>query len=71
MEAFFSNIILAMCAFIISKSLLLSLIWLPLHISCVVLCRMDTHIFSLIVCKTRLIKSGNKNIWQGVSYEPL
>ena len=70
MEAFFINIIIALCAFVIAKNIFFSLIWLPLHLTCVVLCRMDTQLFSIILCKTRLVKPNNAGLWKGVSYEP-
>lgn len=70
MEAFFINIIIALCAFIIAKNVFFSLIWLPLHLISVVLCRMDNRLFSLFVCNLRLVKAGNARLWKGVCYEP-
>jgi type IV secretion system protein VirB3 len=70
MEAFFINIIIAICTFIIAKNIFFALIWLPLHLICIVLCRMDTQLFSIILCKTRLAKPNNAALWKGASYEP-
>lgn len=70
MEAFFLNIIVTLCAFILSKQLWVVLIWIPLHATCFMLCLMDKQIFSILLCNSRLIKAGNKSLWNGVSYEP-
>ena len=70
MEAFYINIIIAFCAFLLSKNIVLGLIWLPLHLLSVVLCRIDVNWFSIFLAQKRLIKSGNQSIWNGVCYEP-
>lgn len=70
MDAFFINIIVAFCIFILSKNVFFLLIWVPLHVICLLLCRMDKHIFSLLLGSVRLKKAANKKLWKGVSYEP-
>jgi type IV secretion system protein VirB3 len=70
MDAFYINIIIAFCTFVLTKNIFLGLIWVPLHVLCVFLCRKDVNWFSLFLAKKRLVKSENKNIWKGVSYEP-
>ena len=70
LEAFFVNIIVALCAFILAKNVFFSLIWLPLHMSAVVLCRMDKRFFTIFIGNLRLGKVPNRAFWRGVSYEP-
>lgn len=73
MDAFYINIIIAFCAFcafVLTKNLFFGLIWVPLHLLCVILCRKEVNWFAIILVKKRLPKSGNTNIWNGVSYEP-
>lgn len=70
MEAFYLNIIIAMCTFLLTKNMVLGLIWVPLHVICVVLCRMDKRFFSIFLCNTRLGKTRNARFWKGESYEP-
>ena len=70
MEAFYINLIIALCTFVLTKNIFFGLIWIPLHIVCVLLCRMDKRFFSIFMCNLRLGKVQNTRIWDGVSYEP-
>jgi type IV secretion system protein VirB3 len=70
LEAFSINIILAMLAFIVSNNLLYGLIWLPLHGVCVVVTRVDSQCFKVLLGRSRLGRTGNAAIWGGTSYEP-
>lgn len=70
MEAFFINLIVAMCALMLTKNPFMLGIWVPLHLIAMLLCRMDNHIFSILLCDSRLVKAGNRRLWNGVSYEP-
>ena len=70
MEVFYINMIVALCTFVLTKNIVFGLIWVPLHLTCVVLCRMDQRFFNIFLCNVRLGKARNLRIWNGVSYEP-
>jgi type IV secretion system protein VirB3 len=70
MEAFYLNLIIALCAFLLTKNIFFGFLWVPLHMVCVVLCRIDKRFFTIFLCNTRLGKTRNTRIWKGESYEP-
>ncbi|WP_058535366.1 type IV secretion system protein VirB3 [Legionella saoudiensis] len=70
MDAFFINVIIAFCVFALAKNPFWAAVWLPLHVVCAILCRMDIQWFPIFLARKRLVKSGNERIWSGVSYEP-
>ncbi|MGC1183151.1 type IV secretion system protein VirB3 [Legionella sp.] len=70
MDAFFINVIVAFCVFVIAKNPFWAAVWIPLHLVCAVLCRMDVNWFQLFLARKKLIKSGNQELWKGASYEP-
>ena len=70
MEAFYINLIVALCTFLLTKNIFFGLILVPLHMICVVLARMDKRFFTIFLCNTRLGKARNRHIWGGAHYEP-
>lgn len=70
MDAFFINVIIAFCIFVMAKNPFWGAVWVPLHVVCAVLCRMDIHWFTIFLARNKLVKSGNQGLWKGVSYEP-
>ena len=63
------NLIVSMCAFI-GISPLYGLIFVPLHIFGWVVCRYDSHFFTLCAKRYALPQVPNAYIWRARAYEP-
>lgn len=64
------NLMVSVCAFIACNNLLYGLIFLPLHAFAWMVCRYDTHFFSVAFMRFKMPNTPNKSIWGVRAYEP-
>ncbi|CZJ03956.1 type IV secretion system protein VirB3 [Legionella pneumophila] len=63
------NLILSMCVFI-GLSPLYGLIFIPLHVFGWLVCRYDTHFFTIFAKRFLLPEAPNTSLWRVRAYEP-
>lgn len=68
-DYFYLSGLLSLLVFIFSGNLLAWLVFLPLHLVGVLLCRLDPHIFTLLSVRASIGCNKNKNLWGHQSYE--
>lgn len=68
-DYFYLSGLLSLLVFIFSGNLLAWLVFLPLHLAGMVLCRIDPHIFNLLSVRASIGINHNKHIWGHQSYE--
>ena len=65
------NLMVSVCAFIALGSLLYGLIFIPLHVFGWLVCRYDTHFFTLVYKRFFLLpRMPNQAFWGVRAYEP-
>jgi len=62
--------LLALCTFILLSNPLYLLIYVPLHLIGWALCKLDAHIFQVIIMRARCGRSPSAGLWGCQSYEP-
>ncbi len=62
-DYFYLSGLISLIVFIYSGNLLAWLVFLPLHLIGVILCRIDQHIFSLLSVRANIGMVRNKNLW--------
>jgi type IV secretion system protein VirB3 len=73
-SALLFNLVFTMEAFLVTKNLLMLLLCIPIHGTCMLLCARDPRFFDLILlwARTRLpAHFANIRIWKACSYSPL
>lgn len=63
------NLMVSMCAFI-GLSPLYGLVFVPLHLFGWMVCRYDTHFFTLCAKRFYLPQVANASLWRARAYEP-
>ncbi|HEO1452241.1 TPA: type IV secretion system protein VirB3 [Legionella pneumophila] len=63
------NLIVSMCAFI-GFSPLYGIIFIPLHVFGWLVCRYDTHFFTICAKRFLLPQAPNTSLWRVRAYEP-
>ncbi|HAT1820904.1 TPA: VirB3 family type IV secretion system protein [Legionella pneumophila] len=63
------NLIVSMCVFI-GLSPLYGLIFIPLHVFGWLVCRYDTHFFTICAKRCLLPEAPNTSLWRVRAYEP-